>query len=342
MTRMTRFGRIALGLAAVVLTASAPAQDNPVRPVTVESLGELLVDQRFTAPASVVPANRSALAAEVAARVQAVAHDVGARVSAGDLLVALDDTDYRLAVDGAQASLRAADARIRQAELRLERAQSLSGDGYISDDDLLARQTELDVLLAEKATATVQLSQARESLARTTIEAPFDGTIVSRSAQVGGYVVPGSPLLTIVEDEALEIEAEIAPEQAEFLASSPQIELHVRNRVAAVELLRLSRVIDAQTRVQTARLGFIFDPMPAGATGTLEWLGARGQLPAGLVVRRGDRYGVFVAENGVAKFVELPNAQEGRPVAVGLGDDTQLVVGGADRLQDGDRVEIAR
>ena len=101
-------------------------------------------------------------------------------------------------------------------------------------------------------------------------------------------------------------------------------------------------VIEVETRVQTARLAFVFDPMPAGTTGTLEWLGARGQLPADLVVRRGDRYGVFAAEDGVARFLELPAAEEGRPVAIGLPDDTLLVTRGADRLQDGDRVELTR
>ena len=112
--------------------------------------------------------------------------------------------------------------------------------------------------------------------------------------------------------------------------------------MAAVRLLRLSGVIDPATRVQRARLAFVFDPMPSGSTGTLQWLGARGQLPAGLVVRRGDAFGIFVADGDTARFVALPNAQEGRPVAVGLADETLLVTAGADRLQDGDRLLVDR
>jgi RND family efflux transporter MFP subunit len=289
-----------------------------------------------------VPANRSTLSAEVAARVVTILHDVGARVATGDLLVALDATDYRLSLASAEASLVATEARIRQAELRLQRARKLAGDGYVSEDDLLARQTDLDVLVAERAAANVALAQAREALDRVTIEAPFDGTIVARSAQVGAYVVPGSPLLTLVEDEALEVEAEIAPEQAASLADSPRAEFSVRGRAVPVRLLRLSRVIDARTRVQTARLGFTGESMPSGSSGTLEWLGARGQLPASLVMRRDGAYGVFVVQGDTARFVPLPDAQEGRAAATGLPSDTLLVTRGADGLQDGDRVEIAR
>ena len=218
---------LVLTLLALQPLSSPQAQETAVEragipvPVTVRNLGSILIDRSFSAPAQVVPANRSELAAELAAVVDTVHFDVGAQVG--------------------------------------------QGDGFISDDDLLARETELDVAKAEKATAEVALAEAREALERTTIEAPFAGTINERLAQAGGYVVPG----------------------------------------------------------------------------TLRWIGARGQLPADLVVRRGDAFGVFLDEGGIARFVELPNAGKGGPVATDLPDDTRIVVTGANALQDGDPLDVS-
>ncbi len=184
-----------------------------------------------------------------------------------------------------------------------------------------------------------QQRHARRALEKTTIRAPFDGVITARAAQLGAYVAPGMPLLTLVEDGALEIEAEIDPDHAYALEDSRRLDLRRRDRTAPLRLLRLSPVVDPASRVQLARFAFASDVrFNPGVTGTLEFLGARGQLPAGLIVQRGEAYGVFVADGNQARFVELPNAQEGRPVAIDLPVDTPVIVGGAGGLDDGDRI----
>jgi hypothetical protein len=59
-----------------------------------------------------------------------------------------------------------------------------------------------------------------------------------------------------------------------------------------------------------------------------------------LVSRRNGGLGIFVNNNGVANFMPLPGAQEGRPVAVQLPLDTQIITLGRERLQDGDALSI--
>jgi len=79
-----------------------------------------------------------------------------------------------------------------------------------------------------------------------------------------------------------------------------------------------------------------------GATGTVSWRNASELLPARLVERRGGSLGVFVLRDGSANFVALPAAAEGRAAPTGLALDTQIIVDGRTRLQDGDPVSPQR
>ena len=80
------------------------------------------------------------------------------------------------------------------------------------------------------------------------------------------------------------------------------------------------------------------DPAPPGAAGRIAWRDAQPHVPAALVVRRGGRLGLFVAEQGTARFVPLAEAQEGRPAAVALPPATPVVVSGHLALQDGEKL----
>ena len=98
---------------------------------------------------------------------------------------------------------------------------------------------------------------------------------------------------------------------------------------------------DVATRVVRARLAFVDDSAPIGASGQLAWVESSGRLPVDLIVQRGTDLGVFVVEDSTARFVALPNAQAGRPVDVNLPHDTLVVSRGQGRLQDGDALQVS-
>ena len=68
----------------------------------------------------------------------------------------------------------------------------------------------------------------------------------------------------------------------------------------------------------------------------------KGQLPSNLVSRRNGRLGVFLHLGGKAVFTPLPGAQEGRPVAIDLPLQSEIIIHGRDRVQDGDTVIVSR
>lgn len=310
--------------------------------VQVSRLADVLVDLDRRAPADVRPLNEAHIAAEVSAVVSAVHADVGQLVARGDLLLAFDATDYRLAVEQAEANLASSQARKAQADARLRRAEELGENQFLSADELLERQTDVIVLAAQIDATDVALAIARRNLQKCSVRAPFAGVVMERFAQVGSFVTNGVELLRLSQVDAFELDAEIPADIADSLTGADAMHFESQGERWPVELLRLSPVIETERRTRRARLSFPADHPVVGRSGELVWNLDRGQLPSHLISRRNGELGVFVHESGQAVFMLLPEAQEGRPAPVSLSLDAEIIVLGRDRLQDGDAVTVRR
>ena len=133
-------------------------------------------------------------------------------VKKGDVLVALDPTDARLALRQAEADLArakaqqaAAAADLERASIDLSRRAPLAGSGSISGDELTRVRNGVSLARAayEAARAGVSLAQARVErarldLQRTVIRAPIDGVVARREVQLGQRIQPSLPLLSVV------------------------------------------------------------------------------------------------------------------------------------------------
>lgn len=322
----------------LLLLASGLAAQETVS-VSIQPLSEVLVDLERSASAEVLTLNRAVIAAEVIGVVQQVHADVGAEVKQGDLLMQIDPADYRLALQQAEAGLATSKAQKAQADVRLQRARKLIEGNYLSADDLLARETEAQVASSQILLQEALVAIARRNLEKCRIVAPFNGVVSRRMGQVGSYVSLGTPLLEFSETDRFELNAEIPDELADSLSHAEKIEFHSRNETWPVELLRLSPVIETERRSRAARFRFIATAPAIGRSGEVFWRVSRGLLPANLLLQRNGLLGIFLAENGKARFTPLPNAQEGRPVPVQLPLDAKIVVTGRDRLQDGDLIK---
>ena len=308
--------------------------------VQVAALSDIVVAREHRVPAEVVPLNDSVLSAEVNAVVRAIGADVGARVREGDLLIALEETDFELQLRAAEASLAAARSRLAEAKAKRDRAARLGDSQYVSEDELLTRETAVAVSEADIRNAEAQVAIARRNLEKCRILAPFDGVVQERPAQVGAYVTVGAALMRLVQTDLLELAAEIPVGLGAGFAAGAAAEFHSQGMRWPVRLSRFSDVVAAERRSRRARFEFTGAAPAPGRSGQLVWTSAQGQLPARLVSRRGGALGVFLYRDGQAEFTPLPQAEEGRPVAVDLPMDSRIIVQGQDRLQDGDAVVV--
>ena len=331
-----------LHLLAVPLALALPdtaAAQSPGIPVTTRPLAEIVVVASKSAPAEVVPANRTTLAAQIPARIAGVAADVGAAVRKGDLLIRLETRDYTLALRRAEGNLASLEAQIKKAETQLRRAETLASKQYVSEDEILTLTTNLAVLRRNADVQRVEVDIAQLNLERTRITAPFDGVIETRDAQEGAYVVTGGPLLTLTQTSNREISADLFPDLVASLSAATSIKFNGSGGTFTASILRISEIVDPDSRTQTVRLRFDDAEAPVGATGTIEWSASGGLIPTHLIVQRGGSLGIFVADRMTARFHVLPGASEGRAAQHDLPPDTELIVEGRARLQDGDRIE---
>ncbi|MDX9994726.1 MAG: efflux RND transporter periplasmic adaptor subunit [Rhodocyclaceae bacterium] len=324
---------------------SPPLASQAARPaVKLERAADVAIHPERSAPAAVVGKNEARLSAEVAARIRSLPADVGQVVRRGDVVARLDPRDAELSLERAEAALAQAGARHAQARVQLERARALREKNFYSAEALTLRETELAAATADLRAATAQRDTARHALDKHVLRAPFDAVVRSRTGQVGELAAPGGVLLTLVSAGELELAAQLQPRDAQSLATattavSPAPTFEYADRREAVELLRISPAVNRESRSIEARLRLAGTPPAAGTEGRLVWRDPRPHLPADLLVRRDGRYGVFVAEDGKARFHVLPQAQEGRPAPLDLQPDTQVVTQGRHALQDGAPLE---
>lgn len=308
-----------LFLAALPAFAQKPATTPPAQPAAVfRPFGEIAVYPTRDAPAAVVSRNESRIVAEVPAMVQELLAEVGEVVAKGALIARLDARDYELALARARAAEESAKARLALAEAQLKRARELRTEGFISPDALLQRETEVAVVAADLKSAQAAQATARHNLDKCLIRAPFRAIVKARTGQVGEVAGANAPLYTLTDADRLEVAAQVPAQDAASLALAKERSFVGQDGRHPVTLLRISPAIDRAARTREARLAFSGKAPLPGAEGRLVWRETEAQLPAEVLLRRGKELGVFVDEGGKARFVPLPEAQEGRPARAAL------------------------
>jgi RND family efflux transporter MFP subunit len=304
---------------ALLLPAVAFASGWSSRP-----FAELAVYPEFRAAAHVEALNQSRIASEVAGRIASLAVRVGEGVEAGAELARVDASDYRIAVDRAQAQVGLVESRLHLAEAQLQQSRALAARGYISEDGLRIKRTELEVLKSELAAARHGLAAARLPLQRTVIRAPYAGVVRERLASVGDLAVPGTPLLVLASTTGTEIHARIAAAQIDGLKAAKAWTLHIGERTHALQLERVLAVVDAAGQTQAAVFSAPAELAP-GRAGEVRWRTVVPHLPGEYVVRYGGQLGVWLERDGKAIFEALPDAAVGRAVPVSWSLATRVI-----------------
>jgi HlyD family secretion protein len=154
---------------------------------------------------------------QVSGRVQKLMADFNSTVKKGELVAKIDPQLFQAAVAQAHANyaqsaagLVKAQATVRDAELQFNRVKALNAENLASAADLQAADTNLqvakagvDVAKASLEQAQASMNQARINLEYTNIYSPIDGTVISRSVDVGQTVaasLSAPTLFTIAED----------------------------------------------------------------------------------------------------------------------------------------------
>jgi membrane fusion protein (multidrug efflux system) len=182
------------------------------------------------------------------------------KIKEGDIIAKIDDTDYKVKLEQAQAlyekalysqkiakaKLDAVNSEISLAEKDLKRYKNLYEAGAVSQQTMDTAQTRYDnakakLLAAEEdilsasnnkvADANLralkaQRDQAALYLEYTTIKSPSDGTVTNKNVDKGKFVQPGQPLFTLVSDN-IWIEANYKENQVGKMKVGQEVEIKI-------------------------------------------------------------------------------------------------------------------
>lgn len=170
--------------------------------VTTEKAITKTITQIVSATGKVQPEVEVKIAPEVSGEVVQLPFREGAEVKKGDLLLSIKPDVYKAQVEQQEASLVAARTGVVQSKAQLlksqddlKRNEDLYGKKLLSDSEIMAARTSLEVAQAnfENAQATVRrtegaLNQTKDQLTKTVIFSPIDGKVSSLSTELGERV----------------------------------------------------------------------------------------------------------------------------------------------------------
>ena len=201
----------------------------------------------ISAIGSVTAAQGVNVVAEIPGMVREIAFESGALVKQGELLLKLDTSSE-------EAQLRALEAATDLARINAHRARKLRADNTVS-------QSELDTAEATLKQAQANADNARATIAKKNIRAPFAGRLGIRRVNLGEYVEAGRT--TIVSLQALDtVYAEFSLPQQNLAELKPGLRVRLTadtyaDRKFEGELTSLNPDLDATTRA--IRLQATFD-----------------------------------------------------------------------------------
>ena len=128
----------------------------------------------------------------------------------------------RLNTANEEATLNALETSAKLASVQAQRWQQLSKDKLVSLDDVQQR-------VAAAASARAEVEAQRALIAQKTIRAPFTGVLGLRKVNLGQYVAPGTPMVSLQQLDPIYLDFSLPEQQVATMVDG----IAVRARVAA-------------------------------------------------------------------------------------------------------------
>ncbi len=305
----------------------------------------------------VVAQRKAAISSKATGRLEWLGVAEGSRVKAGDVIARIDARDVVAQAESADANVLAARAALaqtlaeeRDALVQLKRSQDLVTKGFVSAASVDTAKARADRAVAGVANARAVIAAAeavarnsRVSVDYTVIRAPFDGVILSKSANVGDLVTPFSnatdskgAVVSMADMSTLEVEADVAESSLSKIKVGLPAEIMLDALPDTRFRGRISRMVPTVDRAKATVMTKVkfdeIDPrvlpeMSAKVSFLSREVTAEQQKPllavnADALVQREGRMVVFVVRDGKAVAVAVTPGQKIGDLTAITGDVT--------------------
>ena len=320
----------------------------------------------LTASGYVVAQRKAAVASKATGRLEYLGVVEGDKVKKGQVLGRLEDTDMKASLDQAKANLRLNEADLKDAEQWLARQKTLLEKGVSTQSDYDAAEARYQRTVASIGVTKAIVAGAEVALENTLIRAPFDGTVLTKNADVGEMVAPmaasvssRSAVVTLADMTSLQVEADVSESNIERITLGQPCEItldaypETRYEASVAKIVPTADRAKATVMVKVAFKQYDAKVLPEMSskvlflTKTAETVQAAVHsmltVPLSSVATRNGKKVVFMVRNDQAVAVPVSTGKDAGAlveITQGISAGDHVITGLTDRIVDGLRVKV--
>lgn len=175
------------------------------------------ITQAVTATGTLNPVVNVQVGSQVSGNIQKLFADFNSAVKAGDVVAQIDPTLFQAAVTQAEGELASAQAALELAQINAQRTQALFAKQNSAQADVDQAQANLHQAEANVKIKQGALDKVRADLDHCAIKSPVDGTVISRSVDVGQTVAASlqAPVLFTIANDLTKMQIDAAVAEAD-------------------------------------------------------------------------------------------------------------------------------
>ncbi|MDP3581367.1 MAG: efflux RND transporter periplasmic adaptor subunit [Ignavibacteria bacterium] len=186
----------------------------------------------LTASGYVVAQRKAAVASKGMGRLVYLGVVEGDKVMTNEIIARLEDSDIKAQLAQAQANLKFTQAELKDADNNYNRQKTLLASGATSQMEVDATESRYNRVLAAIDVARAQVLGAEVAMENTLIRAPFNGTVLTKNADVGEVVAPlgaganaKAAVVTIADMNSLQVEADVSESNIEKITPNQNCQI---------------------------------------------------------------------------------------------------------------------
>jgi RND family efflux transporter MFP subunit len=320
----------------------------------------------LTASGYVVAQRKASVASKGTGRLVYLGVVEGDRVKKDQVLGRLEDNDIRAQLEEAKANLKLAEADLNDSRNNYNRQKELLKSGATTQMEVDAAEAVYNRVLASIDVAKANLNSAQVALENTLIRAPFDGTVLTKNAEVGEIVAPlgasttsRGAIVTMADMKSLQVEADVSESYIErikigqdceiILDAYPQVSYEgfvdkivpTADRSKATVLVKVEfRNYDSKVLPEmSSKVLFLSKQLSDAEKNQPSVL----VVPSSSIVQRDGRDVVFMVKD--EKAVEVPiirgrNLDSFVEIKSGLANGDKVIEGVSSEISDGTKVKV--
>jgi RND family efflux transporter MFP subunit len=372
MTTRTVFSTLALAsvLGFAAGCTATPKAETAATPVRAERVKAATAERGVRYSAQIIPVEQVSVAFKTSGYVLDLLQvrdssgrmrdlEEGDAVSAGAILAHVEERDYQSKVARAEAGIAQAKAGEEKALHDLNRAEALFKADALTKPDLDAARAAHQSALAQSAAARADLEVAATALRDTTLRSPRSGVVLERKLDRGALASPGTVVFTIGAVDSLKAVFGVPDAVVHQLRAGMSLTASadaVVDRTFTGRVTMIAPAADSDTHLFGVEVTI---PNRDGALrpGMIATIQLENQnvdlpktsapaVPLTAIVKHSANqgsYAVFVVDGQQAKLRPVttgPIAGDGIQIANGIREGEQVIVSGAARLRDGERITV--